>query len=357
MDDNIEERLRTGLRSSAETVSVPDDLPARIERRITLRRRQALTARVAATIMVLSLAGGALWLNANDTTDVFTGSPPADPARWADWQPPPAGETLPALTVEADGIELARASEDSGPIEPAPEGVILGPPRRSFQVFRQPGAYAGPTAYVSTRQSAGPSGPGLPSETVEVDGHEATLSTYVPAVPRLSWKLAGDIEVSALFWSMTTDEILEFANGLEERPDGSGFDATALPQGIEEDPMESVPMTTFANRELGFSAGNDTVVEMHIDRSDEAEFESFVEDRLETTDAVEQLTVLDRPAVLIHYEDSDRWSLQWRHTTRDRVELDVTGVDRASLDRIIAGISEIDEATWQDLVAAHPYAG
>jgi hypothetical protein len=235
--------------------------------------------------------------------------------------------------------------------------VILGPPRRSFQVFRQPGAYAGPTAYVSTRQSAGPSGPGLPSETVEVDGHDATLSTYVPAVPRLSWKLAGDIEVSALFWSMTTDEILEFANGLEERPDGSGFDATALPQGIAEDPMESVPMTTFANRELGFRAGTDTSIELHIDRSDEAEFESFVEDRLETTDAVEQLPVLDRPAVLIHYEDSDRWSLQWRHTTRDRVELDVTGADRASLERIIAGISEIEEATWQDLVAAHPYAG
>jgi hypothetical protein len=357
MDVNIEERLRTGLRSSAETVSVPDDLPARIERRITLRRRQALTARVAVTIMVLSLAGGALWLNANDTTDVSTGSPPADPTRWADWQPPPAGETLPALTVEADGIEVAGASEDSGPIEPAPEGVILGPPWRSFQVFRQPGAYAGPTAYVSTRQSAGPSAPVLPSETVEVDGHDATLSTYVPAVPRLSWKLAGDIEVSALFWSMTTDEILEFANGLEERPDGSGFDATALPQGIEEDPMESVPMTTFANRELGFRAGADTFIELHIDRSDEAEFESFVEDRLETTDAVEQLTVLDRPAVLIHYEDSDRWSLQWRHTTRDHVELDVTGADRASLDRIIAGISEIDEATWQDLVAAHPYAG
>lgn len=356
MDVNIEERLRTGLRSSAETVSVPDDLPARIERRITLRRRQALTARVAVTMVVLSLAGGALWLNTNDTADVSTGSPPADPTRWADWQPPPAGETLPALTVEADGIDLEGASEHSGPIEPAPEGVILGPPQRSFQVFRQPGAYAGPTAYVSTRQSAGPSGPGLPSETVEVDGHEATLSTYVPAVPRLSWKLAGDVEVTARFWSMTTDEILEFANGLEERPGGAGFDATALPQGIEEDPMESVPMTTFAFRDLGFRSGSDIFVELHIVRSDEVDFESFVEDRLDSADAVEQLTVLNRPAVLIHYEDSDRWSLQWRQTTRDRVELDVTGADRASLDRIVAGIREIDEAAWQEL-AAHPYAG
>jgi hypothetical protein len=357
MDVNVEERLRTGLRSSAEAVPVPDDLPARVERRITMRRRQALRARVAVTMLALSIAGGALWLNNNDTADITSGSPPDDPARWANWQPPAAGETLPSLTMEADGIELEGASEDSGPIEPPPEGVILGPPVRSFQVFRQPGAYAGPTVYVSTRQSLGPHEPVLPFETVEVDGHEATLSTYVPAVPRLSWELAGDVDVSAVFWSMPTDEILEFANGLRERPDGSGFDPTALPQGIKEDPMESVPMTTFATRDLGLGAGSDTFVELHIVRSDEVDFESFVEDRLETADAVEQLTVLGRPAVLIHYEDSDRWSLQWRHTTRDRVELDVTGADRASLDRIIAGIREIDEAAWQALAAANPYAG
>jgi len=356
MDINIEERLRTGLRSSAEEVSVPDDLPARVERRITLRRRQALMARIAVTMVVLSIVGGALWLNTDDKAEVTTGSPPADPTRWVDWQPPPAGETLPGLTVEADGIDFEGASEYSGPIEPPPEGVTLGPPQRSFQVFRQRGAYAGPTVYVSTRQSVGPGEPAFPSEIVEVDGHEATLSTYVSAVPRLSWKLAGDVEVSARFWSMTTDEILEFANGLKERPDGSGFDATALPQDIEEDPMESVPMTTFAFRDLGFRSGTDTYVELHIVRSDEVDFESFVGDRLDSADAVEQLIVLNRPAVLIHYEDSDRWSLQWRQTTRDRVELDVTGADRASLDRIMAGIREIDEAAWQEL-AAHPYAG
>lgn len=234
MDVNIEDRLRASLRSSAEAVTVPDDLPARVERRITMRRRQALSARVALTMLVLSIVGGALWLSNHDTADVTTGSPADDPERWADWQPPAAGETLPALTMEADGVDLDGASEDSGPIEPPPEGVILGPPRRSFQVFRQPGAYAGPTVYLSTRQSVGPNEPGRPFETVEVDSHAATLSTYVAAVPRLSWELAGDIEVSAHFWSMTADEILAFANGLEERPDGSGFDAAELSQGIEE---------------------------------------------------------------------------------------------------------------------------
>lgn len=119
MDVNIEERLRTGLRSSAEEVSVPDDLPARVDRRITLRRRQALMARVAVTMVVLSIVGGALWLNTDDKAEVTTGSPPADPTRWVDWQPPPAGETLPGLTVEADGIDFEGASEYSGPIEPA----------------------------------------------------------------------------------------------------------------------------------------------------------------------------------------------------------------------------------------------
>jgi hypothetical protein len=351
MDVNIEERLRAGLQRSAEVVTVPDDLPARVERRIMVRRRRALLTRAAVTMLVLSVVGGALWLGNNDQARVTTDTPPADPTRWADWQPPAAGETLPALTVEADGVDFEGASEAGGPIEPPGEGVILGPPPRSFQVFRQPGAYAGPTAYVSTRQSMGPGEPGRPYETVEVDGHDAILSTYVPAVPRLSWVLAGGIEVSARFWNMTTDEILEFANGLEERAGGSGFDATALPQGIEEDPIESVPTTTFANRDLTFRSGSDTFVELHIVRSDELDFESFVEDRLDSADAVELLTVLNRPAVLIHYENSDRWSLQWRHTSRDRVELDVTGFDRASLDRIVAGIREIDEAAWRELAA------
>jgi hypothetical protein len=354
MDVSIEERLRAGLRSSAEAVSVPDDLPTRVERRITLRRCQALSARVALTLLVLSIVGGALWLNNNDTADVTTDLPADDPERWVDWEPPPASETLPGLTVEAEGIAFEGAYEDSGPIEPPPEGVILGPPRRSSQVFRRPGDYAGPTVYLSTRQSVGPNEPARPFETVDVNGHDAILSTYVPAVPRLSWELAGDVEVSARFWSMTIDEILGFANGLKERPDGSGFDATALPQGIEEDPMESVSMTTFSFRDLGFRSGRDTFVELHIVRSDEVDFESIVEDRLDSADAVEQLTVLDRPAVLIHYEDYDRWSLQWRHTTRDRVEVDVTGADRATLARIIAGIREINEAAWRDLVAARP---
>jgi hypothetical protein len=348
------------LHTLAEAVSAPPTASVRdaVRRRsVALRRRRRARYVAAGTILALSIVGGVVWLSTNDAANVTTGSPPDDPARWADWQPPAAGETLPALTVEADRLDLVGASEASGQIEPPPAGVILGPPQLSFQVFRRPGAYAGPTVYLSARRSVGPDEPSPPFETVEVDGHEAILSRYVAAVPRLSWTLPEDVEVSARFWRMTTDEILAFANGLAERPDGPGFEATTLPQGIEEDPMESVPMTNFVHRDLGFRAGGDTSVELHIVRSDEADFESFVEDRLEAADAVEQLTVLGHPAVLIHYEDSDRWSVQWRQTTSDRVELDVTGADRASLDRIIAGIREIDEAAWQALAAAHPYAG
>jgi hypothetical protein len=56
MDVSIEERLRTDLRTSAETVTVPDDLPARVERRIGVRRRQARSARVVAGVLMAGVA-------------------------------------------------------------------------------------------------------------------------------------------------------------------------------------------------------------------------------------------------------------------------------------------------------------
>jgi hypothetical protein len=57
MDTATEQRLRTGLRTSAAAVTVPDDLPGRIERRMTVRRRQVAGSRVAAgTVAVVALA-------------------------------------------------------------------------------------------------------------------------------------------------------------------------------------------------------------------------------------------------------------------------------------------------------------
>jgi hypothetical protein len=72
MGVSIEERLRTGLRTSAEAVTVPNDLPARVERRISLRRRQARSARLVAGVLVVVAALMAILVRGHETTE--TGS-------------------------------------------------------------------------------------------------------------------------------------------------------------------------------------------------------------------------------------------------------------------------------------------
>ena len=72
MHVSIEERLRTGLRVSAEAVTVPNDLPARVEHRIRIHRRQARSARVAAGVLVLA-ALMTIVTRGHETTE--TGSP------------------------------------------------------------------------------------------------------------------------------------------------------------------------------------------------------------------------------------------------------------------------------------------
>ena len=64
METGIEQQLRTGLRTSAKAVTVTDDLPARVDRRITVRRRQALSARVAVGTLAVAAVGAAVMVAA-----------------------------------------------------------------------------------------------------------------------------------------------------------------------------------------------------------------------------------------------------------------------------------------------------
>jgi len=66
MDTGIEQRLRAGLRTSVEDVTVADDLPARIDHRIRVRRRQALGLRVAAGVLAVVAAGTAVVVAGGD---------------------------------------------------------------------------------------------------------------------------------------------------------------------------------------------------------------------------------------------------------------------------------------------------
>ena len=59
MGTNIEAHVRSSLQRSARAVTVADDLPARVERRIRLRRRQARGVRLAVAAFVVAAVGAA----------------------------------------------------------------------------------------------------------------------------------------------------------------------------------------------------------------------------------------------------------------------------------------------------------
>lgn len=344
----LENRLPQALeRAAHEVVAPPSDAArGRIHQRArALERRGHIRMALAGAAVVTLGLGGALSLR-DDRSEQVTAVPANDPSQWADWQPPVGDGELPTLVLE--GREPSSAADASGAMEGS-EGQTG--PAPTFQVFRRPGDYAGPTVYVN-------SGPGfeLPQddgETVQVAGHTATLSRNNPAVPALGWQLADGRAVYIRAWGLSDDELLSFAGGLRERPRG-GFDATVLPQQLVEDPIEGPEMTEYAIRELRYELPT-SHVEVLVNLGPEGEFEGYVQDRFDAADQVEQLVVLDRPAVLIRYRGSQRWSLQWRHTTTALVEVVVEGGDRAHVDQVVAGLREADEATWQDILAR--YAG
>ena len=341
---DLEERVPAALRHAAAGVSAPPSgARDRVRRRArVLRRRRRAGVAVAGAVVLVASVGGAfvLW---EDGTEQVTAGQQDSPGQGIEFQPPAGGDELPAFVV--DGLEPTRVHENQGPLESAEDTGGY-----SFQVFRRSGDYAGPTVFVQSGPSLGIPEPGEDGiETVQVAGHEAGLSRYNPHVPALGWRLDDGNVVYVRSWELSIDELLSFADGLDVRTDGTGFDATTLPRGLSEDSVEEAARTDYGTRELSYETPR-SLVEIFVNLGGEADFEGYVQDRFDSADTVEQLVVFERPAVLVHYGDSERWSLQWRHTTTARVEVVVEGGDRSTVDDIVAGLREIDQADWQDLL-------
>jgi Protein of unknown function (DUF1668) len=94
MSLDLEQRLRTGLWTSAQAVAVPDDLPARVERRIAARRRQVLSTRVAVGVLVVATLSAAVVAGGDDRpTEVL---PPAvGTGSEGTWEPLPEAPISP----------------------------------------------------------------------------------------------------------------------------------------------------------------------------------------------------------------------------------------------------------------------
>ena len=102
MDTASERRLRTGLRTSAAAVTVPDDLPGRIERRMTVRRRQVAAPVAAATVAVVALGGRG---GGRRLHQVGRGAARGRPVRRrrGPWEPLPEARSRPASSTPRCG--------------------------------------------------------------------------------------------------------------------------------------------------------------------------------------------------------------------------------------------------------------
>jgi hypothetical protein len=369
---NLEERLPTTLWRLADEVAAPptDAAMQRVHRRTaTLRRRRRTRRAAVGTLLIASVLGTGLWLRTDDRDDLQTrdfAEAPASPAQWnGEWEPPEgAPDQIPALTLEAAGFRPVSAEDE---VDLSDEWPL----DNRLQAFRRPEDYTGPTVHVSVtvdprvRRCGDPVGPDV--ETVDVNGHAAGLREGPSGRSSSSICWQGDAqgagEVSIMGRGLTADELVAFARGLRPRTDGVGFDATVLPQGIVEDPVDDPSVNPDRGRQITFRDDEGIEVQMTIvHNAGQTIFEQATGLSIDEGSSRVQLVVAGRPAVLTNPPEGP-WDLLWRLTTIDYARVTISRgdapedddgsmePDRATVGAIVAGIRQIDESEWQSLIA------
>lgn len=353
-DLDLEDRLTHSLHRGAGPAPLPSSAVRQSVRRRSrsLRRRRGAVqaASVAAVASLVAGAGVALRSGGgNDPLSTFD-EPYMDPPHRGAWPQPPAGDgTLPTFAI--DGFELTPGTPLPGD---GPGSEDEPPPALGHQTFREPGNYSGPVVGVEHKACDDCSGleAGLPdadrADQVTIDGRDALLWLLPPDGRILSWTLADGSRVVVSSRDLTTAEVVQFAEGLERRGD-LGFTATELPRGLAEDTTDGLSHGQVPRRLDGFDAGatgGQLVATQGDERLMVGETGPFSNNLY--VDVAEHVTVLGRPAVLIHVDDGiagsndldPYWDLVWRHTTDSVVLLRFSDVDRAEVDQIIAGLRE-----------------
>jgi hypothetical protein len=301
-----------------------------------LRRRRRARQAAGVGALVLAALAGSIAVTRDTAPEART-----------DFADPHAA--LPALTLDLDGWDVVAADDT----------VADG----SVQVFRVPGATDGPT--IVLRHSVA-SDPVLPldggEEVVIGDVTGYVLQTSAEDV-ELRWAPPlGDNAAEIEAHGLSRDEVLEFAEGLESRDDEIqhpplssdvfGFEATSLPKGIEEDVEPDAPDGPAPARLL-VAESTSAMAQLTIQASGDGAYRATVTDLEQEGGPTEQLTVMGHPAYLVEHPDAFGWTVVWQPRAAVTAEMTLSGVDRAAIDRVVAGLREIDEDEWDALVTAH----
>jgi hypothetical protein len=199
--------------------------------------------------------------------------------------------------------------------------------------------------------------------TVAVGDTEAYLRRTGEQSLTLRWNAdQGDAHARVQAWGLSEDQLIDFADGLRRKDDDIsfpssaddefGFVASSLPEGIEEVQMNPVNEERPGIRRLVLEAGERTA-EVVINEGGEQAFEAELANRLATAREVDATSVLQHPAVAVEHPDDGQWSLIWRHTGQALVVVTLSGVDRSTVADFAAGIREVPEDEWRDMLADH----
>jgi hypothetical protein len=279
-----------------------------------------------------------------------------------------AGVTLPVIELDLDGwvLDSAGTYDDVGDLTRAGDIWAF-----SEQVFRPADRLDGPAIYLAHRPASDAVGHDPNAELVDVDGTDGYLAQR-GVVTSLVWSPAsGDSQAELSATGIDPEEVVALAASLELRNDELAYPAgsdTGLGFSLPDGPLRLVEIELAGDtgrvdvHRSWYEGGGATgpgLVEVQVDNRGERAFETgLYAPAGDTWDVFEQVTVLDRPALLRHDATSGDWIVQWRHTERAWVTVTISAgtkegtIDRASVDAIIDHLRQGPAGSWTDIVAA-----
>jgi len=359
---SVEERLRR-LVDDFTAPATTTALRAIEGRTQVLRRRRRVGVATAAGVVGVVVAVIVALALRNDPS----------PERTVELDPvqPPEETGMPAFTLDLDGWEVISATDEHD----VPFGVAPPPPAdgstETGQVFHPPGEQL-PSVYVAHSPIRGTIGQQIFDDPVTIGGVNG-LSWTIGEEVALTWNPhGGNTTVWLRARGLPFDEVVEFAEGLQPRDadiavppgpdDRFGFDATARPAGLAEDPVAADRPATIDQRIVTLSKGTDFVW-ITVDNAGQRVFYEQLSGVIADTWA--SVTVLDRPATLftrefgpsvgdLDPEDFSMAELNWLHTTTARVRVEISTDDEAEIEEIMGGLRQISRSSWEELVAGAP---
>lgn len=340
-----EEKLTEALEQLAGRAVVPTDGLSRVKRRVRMRRNRRRTAMGALAVVAIS----GIALSANLVTDrerrvVSTANETQEQSQLA---------PVPRLTLNV--ADLALVDAQIGRTDFIAEQLTAPPSYQHYQSFRRAADdWRAPAVFIYTTSPEAPFeiGDGSRSGTtiVDINGSEGYLRSDEGLDPVLGWRLPDGTSAYVHAPGMDAKDLLALGRSMSLRADGQGWNVGGLPAEltpiIDERPTNPAGII---NHSLTF-AGAPGRVEMHSSTGTRLELETRVADLMAGA-TVESSTVRGYPAAVARTGQTTR--VLWYDDTAKTVNyLIVEGDIEARLDDVVAGITELSEVEWNELLAS-----